>query len=496
MSDVKVTPIFTRASRLLDNLVDAGKLSPEGKRFLICNLDPFHDVEVQSPGWPDNNQFPSIRRKVKQTISIANPFLSTAPTLPWDLHVTMWSSLDALVYSKSSLRVNNTFVFNSGDVGQILGGIQVWGVKTGTTWDPFNPATTVLMNTIALDPSYVNGISRITSIGMELTDTTPVIQKGGMVFVYKQPNNPRDAMVFEGFSPVDAASCTFSGLMDTLPPSTLNNVQLMPETRNWAFEKGAYVVGRFSTVENPPRAVDYSPPVYTYVDDEGASNSSTLIYQQMVTSGIGFGGITLFRPLGNRVYPIGRSGIWGSALPPGSTSNLTVVIETEGFPKPGSENSDLVIATQPMSLDCLAIEIMSRSIAQLPPGVPVGENGIGEWFFKIVDGIGKALSFIPHPFAQAGSLAARGIVMMQPKPAKVIKTNKGMRIAVNKPAPPPMPARLTRKPMARAVNPPRPPRPMERSKKMTLQQIRDFRAAGGTFNMYGDPNPLPRRRQR
>jgi len=330
----------------------------------------------------------------------------------------------------------------------------VWGVKTGSSWDPFNSATTVLMNTIVLDKSYVNGVSRITSIGMEITDTTPMIQKGGMIFVYKQPNNPRDPQNFTGTYFTGLGIANFTGIPDTFPPSSLNDVQLMPETRNWAFEKGAYVVGRFSTVENPPRALDYSPPIFTVNDDNLPSNATPLIYQAMQVSGIvqGAASDALYNTLGNRVYPIGKSGIWGSALPPGSTSNLTVVIETEGFPKPGSENSDLVIATASMSFDALAIEIMSHAISCQPPGVPVGENGIGEWFFKIVDGIGKALSFIPHPFAQAGAMAAKGIVMLQPQ--QKVKT---MRIAANRPAPPPMPIRLMNKPMAINRNPPRPP---------------------------------------
>jgi hypothetical protein len=445
-------------------------LTAAGKRFLICNLDPFHDVDVQSDGWPDNEQFPSIRRKVKQTISLANPFLATSPTLPWDLHVTMWSTLDLYLYSQTvvSTRRNNVFLINPAAPTQNLGGIQVWGVKTGMTWDPFNAATTVLMNSIVLDSSYVNGISRITSIGMELTDTTPVIQKGGMIFVYKQPNNPRDTQTFMASNPADTGLYIHSALVDVLPPNSLNAVQLMPETRNWAFEKGAYVVGRFSTVENPPRALDYIAPAFTYTDENDFTTTNTLIYQQPQAVAINFLPTSLpsYCPNGNRIYPIGRSGIWGSALPPGSTSNLTVVIETEGFPKPGSENSDLVIATQPMSLDILALEIMSRAIANLPPGVPVGENGLGDWFFKIVDGIGKALSFIPHPFAQAGSLAAKGIVMLKPASTPKPKT---MRIAANKPRPPPMPVRLQNRPMARNPNPPRPP-PMPRKKKPKVRR--------------------------
>jgi len=279
-----------------------------------------------------------------------------------------------------------------------------------------------------------------------------MIQKGGMLFVYKQPANPRDPQTMVAVDSPTGGNYTHSAQPMTMPPNTLNAVQLMPETRNWAFEKGAYVVGRFMTVENDPRSIDYIPPFYTHADDIGPTTTTVGIYQQPINTGINLSLVPIYCPNGNRLYPIGSSGIWGSALPPGSTSNLTVVIETEGFPKPGSENSDLVIATQPMSLDITALEIMSRAIASLPPGVPVGENGIGEWFFKIVDGIGRALSFIPHPFAQAGALAAKGIVMMRPTPKA-----KTMRIAANKPKPPPMPVRLQNRPMAINRNPPKPP---------------------------------------
>jgi len=91
-------------------------------------------------------------------------------------------------------------------------------------------------------------------------------------------------------------------------------------------------------------------------------------------------------------------------------------------------------------------------------------------FFKIVDGIGRALSFIPHPFAQAGSLAAKGIVMMRPTQKPKVKT---MRIAANRPAPPPMPVRLQNRPMARNPNPPKPP-PMQRKTKDSAKRRRQM----------------------
>jgi len=82
----------------------------------------------------------------------------------------------------------------------------------------------------------------------------------------------------------------------------------------------------------------------------------------------------------------------------------------------------VVLATPSPEYDPKALEAYSIALQDMPVGVPVAENGIGDWFSGVVNKISnvvgniapmasKALAMIPHPKAQ---LVSKGLGLLAP----------------------------------------------------------------------------------
>jgi hypothetical protein len=93
-------------------------------------------------------------------------------------------------------------------------------------------------------------------------------------------------------------------------------------------------------------------------------------------------------------------------------SSLTVTLNCwiEYFPSP-IDQSLVVLATPSPRYDLIAQEIYSEALADMPVGVMVKENGLGDWFkdtvAKVSSWAAPALSAVPHPLAQAAASAAK-----------------------------------------------------------------------------------------
>jgi len=60
---------------------------------------------------------------------------------------------------------------------------------------------------------------------------------------------------------------------------------------------------------------------------------------------------------------------------------------------PGPTETDLVVLATPSApFDPLALELYSRCIRDMPPGVPLSENPLGEWFANV---LGKVSELAP-----------------------------------------------------------------------------------------------------
>jgi len=112
--------------------------------------------------------------------------------------------------------------------------------------------------------------------------------------------------------------------------------------------------------------------------------------------------------------PWNLHGAYFTGLDPNTTLQLTI---RYGIARaPTLDEADLtVLASDSPSYDPMALELYSRAVRDAPPGVPVSENFLGEWFSKVVDGVSSAASLAAplvgavHPIAGKALGMAGGV---------------------------------------------------------------------------------------
>jgi len=388
--------------KILDALAQNKILTPEGAEWLKCAVDPFHDTEVNVKGFPDINVAPSVVQLVKQTASISCPTSITTGTwdaniftLPWFTAESMdtWTKTDQVVYSPTAS-------------GVTLGAVNCIAVQSGNS-TALGASGTVATNPIAYANSYFDGPARVIAAGLEIVNTTSDLNKQGLVIVYRMPlTTPLDQ---EGWCIASAGPSTpvvgsFTGPSIGFWPSTAANAMLLTGSRQWAAEEGAYEVLTLNSMFLPVTGEDYVIPVLMIDEVVGglATTCATPTPQAI-------GGATLltFTPLA--LQPMNMSGAYFTGLSLQTTLQVTMNLYIERFPDP--TEADLAPLAKPSpGFDPEAIKFYSMVLSDLPPGVMVKENGLGDWFMDAVGSIASVaapvLKSIPLPITQGLGIAA------------------------------------------------------------------------------------------
>lgn len=403
-----------RGEKLMNRLVSEQKITPQGKDWLVAAIDPFHDSQLDSlEGWPDVECGASVVYCVKQSVQIKKPVLTD--TGNWDCHIQLWPMMASGTFAASIGRqsnVINTAPFPRGltPVGS-MGGLLISGVASGGAWNPIdNVGGCVKITQMTLDPSYTSGSGRLIGIGFEVHDTTAELYKQGACTVYRMQANNRDPSTYTVYNESTSPSTPFNGSYPAtpvrLPPTTQQQAMLIQGSRQWDSEQGCYVVGAFCSEENPAicnTATTVTIPVTAVADQDGQLNTTGLYTQLPYNI---FNGSPAFVPL--RVHPIHQSGAIFSGLSPNASLTINLNVFYEAFPGP-EDAKTLVLAKPSCKYDPCVMELYSRLVQELPVGVPVSENGLGDWFLdaatKAAKYIGPALAMMPHPIAKGAGAA-------------------------------------------------------------------------------------------
>jgi len=125
--------------------------------------------------------------------------------------------------------------------------------------------------------------------------------------------------------------------------------------------------------------------------------------------------------------PYDISGAVFSGLNQQTTLQVTARYFVERLPAISDPNL-LVLARNPCPYDPMVLELYSRTILELPVGVKVGENPLGEWFFDILQtlaGIAPVIGSAFGPIGAAVGTAVGGVgtAALQHRKAKQQKGN-------------------------------------------------------------------------
>jgi len=416
-----------RAERVLEKYVTDKALSPEGRDFLIASLDPMHDMQLSSlKGWPDLESSSSIVRCIKKSFTVTKPAGLTAGQ-NWDCHVMAWPFLNRTAMQQFSRGTNypGNLLLYGGGTGITLGGVDSFAVDSGNPLNLYTPATSIPSGNASLDSSYLKGASRLVGLGVEAQNTTAELNRQGMVTVYRQNQSALsiDTRTVGGLSGSSPTTLAVSTKSVRSPPLTVQSALLIPGSRQWRAEDGAYIMAPFVGSSNPPMMVGYDLPVIPTTDtaeDEVGDAGPTLNLNNVIMPTLNQQSTFPASCAATKLHPIHMPGMIFTGLSPETSLQIQVNFYVETFPTP-AENDILVLATPSAPYDPVALEMFSRALSDLPVGVPADFNGFGDWFAAVVKAItdfaSPALLAFGQPLLAAGStaanVAARGYLAAQ-----------------------------------------------------------------------------------
>jgi len=428
----------TRSEKLLNKLVDAGKLTPKGRDWLIAALDPMHDTQLQNlAGWPDLEDQASVVRCYKQSFTVNN----SGAGANFDLVIQTQPIMNNRTVNNITARTNQVIAGLTG-VTENCGALH-WAVyNPGDFWTLANHSS-VGHGVVSLPDSVVSGNGRLIGMGFEVINTTAEIYRQGTAYVWRSPQQENGTGTW-GVSRAfltDFAVDWFTGRQLQWCPPDEGAILLLPGSRTWEASKGAYCVVPFISVENPVTPANYEIPVATDAFDSSlrtTANSTNVFVPPPFTTTVA--GSTLYgNHWPNKWAPVHSAGAAFTGLSNQSTLTITLNAYYEYFP--ASTDVNLVTLAKPSaSYDPLALELYSIALSEMPVGVEAAMNGLGDWFAGIISRfapmIGTLLSPLTGPAGPAIGLGAKALAdsyltsqSPQNAPSKAVVLNRNRRIA-------------------------------------------------------------------
>lgn len=383
---------------MLNTMLANRQVTPQGVDWLTLATDPFHDTEISPVGFPDADCSRSIPQMYQFTGTLSAP--TVLPTTTWDAQLSFCPVSFGFggVPNVSAPLTRGTLT----PAGLLTAGSNGFGFQGGYNFYGMAASTNTINGAAVGTLSGVNGISypaaassgqfRLVAAGVEVVNTTADLYRGGSVTCYRSPNVQRQGF-YIAVGPNPGLNCSYI----SLPPGTQAEAQLYPASRTWGAEDGCYLVATMDSSVNDyssaaPGAVIAMSPFDTPTLVSGGN--TTVFYTNATGGGSGANCHT--------VMPFDWSGAIFTGLTPQTTLQVTVRYYVERIPT--ITQPDLLVLTRnPCPYDPVALEIYSRCLSELPVGVRVSENPLGEWFNEIMDTvatwaprIGAGLgSFIP-----------------------------------------------------------------------------------------------------
>jgi len=388
----------------------AGKagLTQDGASWLIQALDPFHDIQEHAVGYCDTTASASVVQVVKASYPISCPTGIT--TGVWDCNVILlpWAAPLTFVPG-TALSGNIIHQANPTPVIQ-LGGVQVVAAVGGTPlhMTTLVPSTTVTNQANVIPSNYLAGNSRIVGMAMEICNTTSDLNRQGLVTVYRTPVPQNDDGTTVNINNTTGAdTVNYAGSMTALyipePPATIAAAQLFAGTKAWKAADGSYNVAPFNTTDIPAQGLSYVEPVVYQTSQLDSTVYTPYAVRQTGTPAT-FGYAVLPPVYWAETDIVGS---FFTGLSTTTTLTVNVIYYIERFPT--QDDLDLIVMAQRSPMyNIQAQEAYSEIMQSLPVAVPFCENDSGGWFDWIADTASSVLGAIPHPYAQAGSVLAKG----------------------------------------------------------------------------------------
>lgn len=412
----------------LDKLVERRAITPDGRDWLICALDPFHDFLHELAGYPDSDGSQSIvERFTDQTVVTHPPTLQDGDS--WECLVFNTPGINYRTYDSPNwerrLDVRHNDINNAGSVdivtthtrgGSALWPLTIWTQQSGTgDMVPKTPTQALQSWPLATQLYTVQGLQsipqdlqgkkmRLIGQGFEVHNTTAPLYQSGSVTVGRVPQAvTKDIRLHqEGLGGPIVDMVDFPCFIVNPPPATTDESIRYTDAQTWEAKHGCYAHCTFAGVDNPMRAAEQSAILMrTEGNIAGECLSSQLDLQKGTAGGLSVLGASQNYCGTNMHYA------YFTGLHKETTLNVMNRAYTEHIPR--VDDALLPLARPSAALDVHALQLYAEVVNHLPAAVMVEMNSRGR-FAKMIGGLleiaAPVLGIVGSPLAGVSAAAA------------------------------------------------------------------------------------------
>lgn len=362
-------------------------ITPGGRLWLDCALDPFKDIVQKPIGYPDRNMAPTVIQTVHDSIEVVKP-TSIGPGA-WDCNIFLdevWRSVD--LFQAYDPVANNLFERLGQDTTPYRRGGLV--VRSALAGSPLTILTTQNAQCLSLVTDvFDNAVSaRVIAIGLEIHNTTAEIYKQGSIIPYRiSDQSARKIYTACDNSAIISNTPSCSGTDLSEPPATGSQAIDLPGSVQWDAAKGVYLVPTFSSEGNDPQDL-------IAMVTECTDYTSGLSYVPVMTR---VGGTVLFDQTSTNVnLPTTLSGAFLQGLSESTSLTVNLTYYVEQFPSFSSNLHRISAPSCPE--DFPAIELYTKVSRLMPTGVEVNDNFLGAFIAGVSRVLSTVSTFAPMVF--------------------------------------------------------------------------------------------------
>jgi hypothetical protein len=435
-------PMPRKARAKLNRLLAGKEITPEGMTWLINALDPFHDSPNANVGLPDGLGVRTVKKWIRKQVTIEMGVGLTELAVFFTPLEWLYGHLAA---TSSSLLAGARGTMEQGVAGaataRVAPGVNCVSLQTGANLFTSAASTNdTTLNLLATDWD-TNGGGRVVAMAFEVNDVTPQLTDGGSITMFRIPSSQT---IVTGTR--SAGGATLHGVPSKTTvglPGSLAELSNNPDNVTVKAQEGAYVV---ALMQHP----QFCPPKNEEMNEV-----------QLMKNGAGTTGPCFYRNNTAADYFTSTHGSWaiggawlsgltaGGGANPSSKINVVAKYLVEEVCVP--TDSVFPFSTPSAPLDPLALEIYTRVLQEMPVGVPVSENPLGEWFNSLMDCVAeyapKVLSSIPVVGGLVGAGVSAAATAARNINQSLQRNENKTRARGPPPTPPKKPAHLRSKPV-------------------------------------------------
>lgn len=395
-TDSGITNKIARSENILHAVMNKCEISPQGQDFIDIYVDPSKDLGgIKCAGYPDASNRNVTVHHIKRSVTVSAPF-GILPTDTWACHAFQGplASPHTII---NAVQTRANFITQTRTSSNIIGGLTILNDITGASSNRLGYGNRI-SNIAAPIDFFLNSNARVIYQAHQCRNITPELYQSGTVMTYRKTEVPLSETTFEAslWNPVATPAPTGYGSMSFKFLETdvgeYSDLLQLPGSKQWEAKKGHYCVGSTCSMEQPVGTDKAEAILFkdTRLESTSGNNASRWMSETSPYVPIPNYDVEFLGNLPSGVFNqpfitnFNTSGAYYTGLSPQTVLVFTAIFGIEEAPNSLDTKMTSLAHISPCYDPC-ALELMSKLNHVMPSGVPVEDNGTGDYLGFIAD---------------------------------------------------------------------------------------------------------------